>query len=198
MAVPELSATSPFCPLPPARLVPRLAGIGVVVLSLTCMGAMARQAEKAAGHVADKGTLSVERCEEHRGSGSRGSSGTYDVCFGSFRAESGRVVQGGPGLRGSYVAGEKVRVYHQGNSYRPISWRYFWGGWAFFFAGLAGVALGTMVALTGFWTKTLGESRAAWAALRRNHAPAAACVAWLFRAAGVGTAACVLLTLVSP
>ncbi|WP_190023645.1 hypothetical protein [Streptomyces hiroshimensis] len=189
--MPELLGTSPFAVLPPPRLLPRLLGVGVVLLSLTCMGVMVRHAEKAAGFVAEKGALTVERCEEHHGH-----RGTYDVCFGSFRADRGRVVRDGAGLRGGYVVGEKVRVYREGYGYHPVSWRYVWGGLAFFCAGLAGVAFGVMTTVVGYRARTVGESRAAWAVLRRT--AAAPYVMWLFRAAGAGTAVCVLLLLVSP
>ncbi|WP_144440886.1 hypothetical protein [Streptomyces roseifaciens] len=197
MAVPELAATSPFCPLPAPRPLPRLFGVGVVVLSLTCMGVMVRQAEKAAGLVAGKGTLTVERCEQRREGGQgRGASRSHTLCFGSFRADSGRVVRDGSALRGWYVTGEKVRVYREGHGYHPVGLRYFWGGLAFFFAGLAGVAVGVMTAVVGYRVRTVGESRAAWAMLRRTSV--APYVTWLFRAAGAGTAVCVLLLLVSP
>ncbi|QLE71594.1 hypothetical protein FGW37_08255 [Streptomyces rectiverticillatus] len=195
--MPELAATSPFCPLPAPRPLPRLVGVGVVVLSLACMGVMVRQAEKAAGLVAGKGTLTVERCEQRREGGhGRGASRSHTLCSGTFRADSGRVVRDSAALRGWYVTGEKVRVYREGYGYRPVGLRYFWGGLAFFFVGLAGVAAGVMTTVVGYRVRTLGESRAAWAVLRRTSV--APYVAWLFRAAGAGTAVCVLLLLVSP
>ncbi|MEU8551071.1 hypothetical protein AB0C81_29520 [Streptomyces roseoverticillatus] len=194
MAVPELAATSPFAALPAPRTVPRLTGVGIVVLSLACMGFMARQAEKSAGLVANKGTLVVKRCEEHGRSGGRYSSGTYDVCFGSFHADSGRVVRDDAGLRGWYVAGEKVRVYREGYRYQPVSWRFFWGQLAFFFAGLMMVAFGLMTAVVGHRAKTAGEIRASWEALRRKSA--GPYVAWLLRTGGAGAAACAVLSLV--
>ncbi|MEV5378735.1 hypothetical protein AB0L26_22590 [Streptomyces nondiastaticus] len=194
MAVPELAATSPFAALPAPRIMPRLTGVGIVVLSLACMGFMARQAEKSAGLVANKGTLVVKRCEERRAYGRHHSADAYDVCFGSFRADSGRVVRDGAGLRGWYAAGEKVRVYREGHRYQPVSWRFFWGRLAFFFAGLMMVAFGVMTMVVGHRARTAGEIRASWEALRRKSA--GPYVSWLLRAGGAGTAACAVLALV--
>ncbi|MGW2597281.1 hypothetical protein [Streptomyces klenkii] len=192
MAVPELAATSPFTALPAPRILPRLAGVGLMVLSLACMGFMVRQAEKSAGFVANKGTLVVKRCEE-QGSGGRYSSAVHDVCFGSFRADNGRVVHDGAGLRGWYATGEKVRVYREGYGYQPVSWRFFWGRLAFFFAGLLMVAFGLVIAAAGHRTRTVGESRAAWEVLRRKSV--GPYISWLFRVGGAGTAVCAVLTL---
>ncbi|WP_436723190.1 hypothetical protein [Streptomyces sp. URMC 127] len=195
MAMPELARTGPFAVLPEPRVLPRIAGVGIIVLSLACMGFMVRQAEKSAGLVANKGTLVVKRCEERGRSGGRHSSGTYDVCFGSFRSDSGRVVRDGAGLRGWHVAGEKVRVYREGYRYQPVSWRFFWGRLAFFFAGLMMVVYGLMVTVAGHRVKTPEEIRASWEALRRK--PAGPYASWLLRTGGAGAAACTVLSLVS-
>ncbi|MFH8785644.1 hypothetical protein [Streptomyces roseoverticillatus] len=194
MAVPELTARSPFVALPAPRILPRLAGVGIVVLSLACMGFMVRQAEKSAGLVADKGTLVVKRCEERGRSGGRYSSDTYDVCFGSFQADSGRAMRDGAWIRGWYVVGEKVRVYREGDRCQPVSWRFFWGRLAFFFAGLMMVAFGLMTTVVGHRAKTAEEIRASWEALRRTSA--GPYVSWLLRTGGAGTAACTVLSLV--
>ncbi|MFF7728027.1 hypothetical protein [Streptomyces sp. NPDC008001] len=192
MAMPELAATSPFTALPEPRILPRIAGVGIVVMSLACMAFMVRQAEKSAGFAVHKGTLVVERCEERRGS-----SGTYDVCSGSFRADGGgRAVRDGSGIRGWYVAGERVRVYRGDHGYQAISGRFFWGRLAFFFAGLLMVAFGVMVTVVGHRAKTSEEMRASWEALRRTSA--GPYVTWLLRTGGAGTAACAVLSLVMP
>ncbi|MEU4212029.1 hypothetical protein AB0F13_18815 [Streptomyces sp. NPDC026206] len=195
MAMPELLGVSPspFVPPPGPRYKARALGVGWVVAALLCAYFSASQASRAAGHVANKGVLTVERCWQHPGSGRYGSKGTE--CVGSFRTATGRVVRDDAELDGAHVPGERVRVYRAGDSYNLVGWRAFWGWLILFCFGALVACHGLMTIVVGIHATKAEEMLVVQSLVRRTSA--AVYVKSLMWSALAGLVLCAMLALVS-
>ncbi|MEU7133755.1 hypothetical protein [Streptomyces sp. NPDC046261] len=195
MAMPELLGVSPVAPPSGPRYKARALGVGWVLAGLLLVAASSAEAEKAAGHVTDKGTLTVERCWV-RTTRERHSDVDRDVCVGVYRAQNGRTVRDDAELQGSYVPGERVRVYREDFEYYVIGWRAFWSWLACAFGGALLVCLGMATVVVGIHAKTAEELHALRSLLRLQPA-VAVCLRWLRRVAVAGLALCFALALIS-
>ncbi len=195
MAMPELLGVSPVAPPSGPRYKARALGASWVLLGLLLAALSVTQAEKAAGHVTDKGTLTVERCWV-RTTHARHGDGDRDVCVGLYQGENGRTVRDGAELKGFYVPGERVRVYREDSEYYVIGWRVFWGWLACAFGGALLVCLGMVTVIVGIHAKTLEELDAVKSLLRLQPA-VADCLRWLRRVGVAGLVLCFVLALIS-
>lgn len=192
MAMPELLGASPFAPTPRPRFKTRLGGVCLVAAGLLLMEFTATSAVKAAGYADHQGTMTIGHCRVTRqGSGHEGTS-----CDGVFRPLDGGAVRTDAEIDGSYVPGERVKVYREWGSYSLVSARAFWGWLILLFTALPVMAHGVLITVAGFHPRTAGQFKAVREMLRR--AMVAEHVRWLRRVGGVGMLACFLLACVSP
>ncbi|MFE0046356.1 hypothetical protein [Streptomyces albireticuli] len=172
----------------------RAFGAALMLVSLLGMGFFLSQSVKAAGYVADKGTVTVSECRTHRTVSHRTREETS--CTGVFRSAGGRTVRDDAELTGYYVPGEKVRVYREASDYSLVSLRAFWGWLCLVFFCLVLFSRGLVSVVVGVRAAAFHELLAAQQMLKRT--PFADYVKWLVLVGCAGLALCVLLAAVSP
>ncbi|MFI9200909.1 hypothetical protein [Streptomyces sp. NPDC053048] len=193
MAMPELLGASPLAPPPGRRYKARIGGFCVVLAGLALMEVSVTHAVKAAGYVADKGTVTVAHCRLHRGH----SSGSEEsVCDGVYRPADGGAVRDDARLDGWYVPGEQVDVYREASAYFLVSLRAFWGWLILFFLGMLCAAHGMVTIVVGFPRRTIAQFTVARQMIAQSIV--AEPVKWLRRVGGAGALLCFLLACVSP
>ncbi|MEV4435372.1 hypothetical protein [Streptomyces sp. NPDC049555] len=193
MATPELLGAGPFAPPPARTLKARLGGVCVVLLGIYLMDGALTNAWWAAGYAEHQGMLTVRHCHvEHTGH----SGDEQNVCEGVFHPSDGGPARVDAALNGSYVPGERVKVYRDDARYAPVSLRSCWGWLFFFFLLLLIATYGVVVTAVGFSPKDSGRRTAARERLRGT--VLAAPVIWLLRLGGAGAVVCFLLACVVP
>ncbi|MEX2982078.1 hypothetical protein [Streptomyces sp. C36] len=193
MAMPELLGVSPLAPPPVRRYRTRVGGFCVVLAGLALMEVSVTHAVKAAGYVADKGTVTVAHCRIHP---ARGRRNEESVCDGVYRPAGGGAARDDAEIDGWYVPGEQVTVYREASEYFLLSMRAFWGWMILFFLGMLGAAHGMVTIVVGFRRTTIAQFTAAREMV--GCSLMAEPVKWLRRVGGVGALLCLLLALVSP
>ncbi|ARZ70656.1 hypothetical protein M1P56_07200 [Streptomyces sp. HU2014] len=178
-----------------ARYRARAFGAALMLFSLLGMGFCLSQSVKAAGYVADKGTVTVSECRTER-SLSRRVKKEETRCTGVFRSEGGRTVRDDAELTGYYVPGEKVRVYREASDYSLVSLRAFWGWLCLVFFCLVLFSRGLVSVVVGVSATAFHEFPYAQEMLKRT--PFADYVKWLLLIGGCGLLLCVMLAAVSP
>ncbi|MBT2387779.1 hypothetical protein [Streptomyces sp. ISL-11] len=197
MAMPELLGVSPVAPPSGPRYKARALGVCLMLASLAGMGFCLSRAVKAAGYVADKGTVTVGHCwTVHRSSTSTRHSHDETRCSGAFRPKGGRTVRTDAELKGFYVPGERVDVYREGSDYSLVSPRAGWGWLCAVFFGLITFTQGLVAVVIGFHARSVDEFRAAHGLIARS--PFGGYVTRLLQVGGAGMLLCVLLACVSP